>query len=87
MLAAGGLRGSGHGLADAQNHTLPYLGCGLRIEGEIPLVSVLSLRVYADMLGVLSHITLRTSDAQAVDLWSTPAMSGALGLALAGRVW
>jgi hypothetical protein len=87
QLAAGGLRGSGHGLADAQSHTLAYLGTGLRLGGEIPLLSVLALRVYADVLGTLSHITLRTSDAQGTELWSTPAVSAALGLALAGRIW
>jgi hypothetical protein len=63
------------------------VGYGLRVGGEIPLTSVLALRIYADFLGTLSHITLRTSDAQGAELWSTPAVSGAMGLALAGRIW
>lgn len=86
VFGVGGLRGTGHGLGDAQSHTLPYLTGGLRLGGEIPLVSVLALRVYGDLLGALSRVTLRTSDAQASEIWSNPAVSGALGLALVGKI-
>jgi hypothetical protein len=84
LFAAGGLRGTGHGLDGAESHTLPYLACGLRLGIEIPIVPRLAVRVYGDFLVALSHITLQTSGEHAAELWSTPAVSGDLGLALVG---
>jgi hypothetical protein len=84
IFAAGALRAAGHQLADAESHTVAYLAGGLRLGGELPLFSVLALRVHADLLVPFTRVTLRTTASQE-EIWSTPAVSGALGLALLGR--
>jgi hypothetical protein len=86
LFGAGGLRGSGHGLADAQSHTAPYLTSGLRAGIDLPLASVLALRVYGDLLGRLSQVTLNSSDAEGTELWRAPAVTGAVGFGITGRI-
>jgi len=83
MLAAGGLRSAGHHLTNAESHTEPYLAGGLRLGAEVPLFSIFSLRLHADLLAAFFRVTLRATATQE-EIWTTPPVSGALGLALAG---
>jgi hypothetical protein len=83
IFAAGGLRVAGHRLAEAESHTEPYVAGGLRLGAELPLFSIFSLRLHADLLAAFVRVTLRATSTQE-EIWSTPPVSGALGLAVAG---
>lgn len=83
-LFAGALRGAGHDIAQPDRATLPYAAAGARLGVEIPLYSVLSLRVHGDVLATLTRITLRETGGP-TEYWSTPPLSGALGAAAVGR--
>jgi len=84
LLAAGALRAAGHDLAEAQRSSLPYVGAGARLAVELPLVSVLSLRLHADLLVALTRITLKETGTDRV-LWTLPPASGLFGLAAVVR--
>jgi hypothetical protein len=86
LLGVGALRGAGHSLTNAETVTLPYAALGARIGVELPLVSVVSVRVSADLLGTLSRISLRESGT-GVAFWTSPPVSGAFGLAVVGEIW
>jgi hypothetical protein len=84
LLTAGALRGAGHDLAEARRISLPYVGAGARLAVELPLVSILSLRLHTDVLAALTRISLKETGTDRV-LWSMPAVSGAFGLAAVAR--
>ena len=83
-VTAGALRAAGHELLAAENVTMPYLAAGLRLGAEIPLVSILSLRLYGDLLATCTRISLKETDSGRV-FWTTPPVSGALGVGFAGN--
>jgi hypothetical protein len=83
-VTAGALRAAGHDLLSAENVTMPYLATGLRLGAEIPLVSILALRVYGDLLATCTRISLKETDTGKV-FWTTPPVSGVLGLGFVGN--
>jgi hypothetical protein len=80
----GALRAAGHEIKNAESLTLFYAAGGLRLGLEVPVVSVLAVQLHADLLATFSRITLRDSETHA-EIWSTPPLSGAFGLAAVGR--
>jgi hypothetical protein len=83
VVYVGALRGAGHDIARPERTTLAYATGGARLGVELPLYSILSLRVYGDLLATLTRITLRESGGPA-EFWSTPPLSGAVGAAAVG---
>ena len=59
-----------------------YVALGARAALDQPLSSAFSLRVHADALAPATRTTVRAGD---IVLWTTPALSAALGIALAAR--
>lgn len=80
LLELGALRAAGHDLPAAASATLFYGAGGARVGLELPLAAVLALRLHGDLLATFSHITLRETGTQRA-IWSTPPLSGALGVA------
>jgi hypothetical protein len=80
VFGAGVLRGSGHNLAGARSETSAVGVAGARLIFEWPLGARFGLRAYAEVLGRLRSVSLRVDDAS---VWTTPPVSGGLGLALA----
>ena len=83
LFYVGALRGAGHGIAQPEQTTLPYAAAGARLGVEIPLFSVLSMRLSGDLLATLTRITLQETDGPTA-YWSTPPISGAFGAAAVG---
>jgi hypothetical protein len=82
LLAAGQLRASAQGLAMAQQVTAPFLALGARVGVEIPLGGILSAGAHADVLAPLTETVLRVSGQP---VWTSPAISGALGVTIGAR--
>ena len=81
---AGVLRGASTGITRPARDASFYAAAGGRAAIEIPLWRALALRVHADLLAPLTRISLDVNHGTAT-LWSTPAISGALGLGAAGQ--
>jgi hypothetical protein len=82
LLSAGVIRASARDLQMPQQVNAPYLAVGARVGVEIPLGSILSAGVHGDVLAPTTETVLRVSG-QAV--WTTPSISGALGLTMGAR--
>lgn len=83
-IAAGAMRAAGHDIPDAESVTLAYVAGGVRLGTELPLHRVFALRLHGDLLAAFTRATLRETTTRA-EIWSTPAISGAFGLAAVGR--
>jgi hypothetical protein len=83
-VAAGAMRAAGHDIPDAESVTLAYVAGGVRLGTELPLHRVFALRLHGDLLAAFTRATLRETTTRA-EIWSTPAISGAFGLAAVGR--
>ena len=59
-----------------------FLAVGARVALELPLGSTVSAGVHVDVLAPITELVLRVSG-QAV--WTSPPISGALGLTLGAR--
>jgi len=82
-VAVGGIfRVSGKGLDDAQRATVPYAAVGARASFELPVTSGLSLRASLDLTAPLTRATALVSGRE---VWSTPPVSGQLGLSVLAR--
>jgi hypothetical protein len=79
LVAAGLLHGAGEGIPEARAATGPWLGLGGRAGARIPLAPALALEVRADVAVPVLRTRLLVGQAA---VWTTPAVSGALGLAL-----
>jgi hypothetical protein len=82
LLSAGQLRASARDLAMAQQVTAPFLAVGARVGLEIPLGSVLTAGAHADVLAPITETVLRVNGQP---VWTSPAISGALGLTVGAR--
>ncbi len=83
-VGAGAMRAAGHGIPDAESVTLAYAAGGVRLGTELPLHRLFALRLHGDLLAVFTRATLRETSTRA-EIWSTPAVSGAFGMAAVGR--
>jgi hypothetical protein len=83
LVMAGALRAAGHDIPNAESSTLAYVAGGVRLGVEVPLFSILALRVHSDLVVPFTRITLRETDTR-TEIWSTPSLSGAFGLAVVG---
>lgn len=81
LVSLGALQGKGIHVDRPRDETTFYSAAGVRIGAEIHLVSFLSLRISLDVLGTLTRTTLTINDAAS---WTTPPVSGNLGLSLVG---
>src|SRR5262249_14914545 len=79
LITGGALRGGGQGLADQQQVTAPFFALGLRGMVEVPLAGVVHGAIHTDLLAPLVQTTLRVSGQE---VWTSPAVSGAVGLAV-----
>ena len=86
LITAGTLRASGHNFATDARQTFPFVAGGVRAEFEYPVFSILSLRLFTDLLFPFTYITLQGTGQGDEDLefWTTPPVSGAFGLAVVG---
>jgi hypothetical protein len=82
-VTAGALRAAGHGIENSRKVTVFHLTIGVRLALAVPLSSRLSLVVQADVAAPLTEIELRVDGKE---LWTTPALSSALGLGLEARI-
>ena len=82
LLSAGQIRASSRGLAMPQQVTAPFLAVGARVGLEIPLGSVLSWGAHLDVLAPISETVLRIGGQP---VWTSPAISGALGVTIGAR--
>jgi len=82
LVSAGEIRASARGLDRPQQVTAPFLAVGARVGLEVPLGSILSVGVHADLLVPVSETVLRVSGQP---VWTSPAISGALGATIGAR--
>ena len=82
LLSAGVIRASARDSQMPQQVSAPYLAVGARVGLEVPLGSNLSAGMHGDVLAPTTETVLRVSG-QAV--WTSPAISGALGLTMGAR--
>jgi hypothetical protein len=73
----GALNGTGEGVSSPQRATTVYVALGARVGAEIPLSRRWALRTWADLLGTVTPTTL-TLDSR--EVWTTPLVSGTLGV-------
>jgi hypothetical protein len=87
LAAVGAERGSGTGYAQPHAATAPFAALGGRLAVELPFASLLAARVYADLLGALTHLELYvgTTADPSRRVYRTPSVSSALGLALLAK--
>lgn len=76
----GALRAEGESVTTPLRETKLYAAIGGRLGVEIPLGSIFAIGVHGDLFAPLTQITLRLNDR---DVWTTPAVAGGLGAALA----
>ena len=60
----------------------PFVAVGARVGLEVPLGSVLSAGIHADVLAPLMELVLQVSGQP---VWTSPPISGALGLTVGAR--
>lgn len=77
LITAGALRGGGEGLVNEQPVTAPFFALGLRGIAEIHLGGALFGSLHADLLAPLVQTTLRVSGQE---VWTSPAVSGVIGI-------
>ena len=82
LLSAGQIRASSRGLAMPQQVTAPSQAVGARVGLDIPLGSVLSAGAHAHVLAPVTETVLRISGQP---VWTSPAISGALGVTMGAR--
>ncbi|HXU02583.1 MAG TPA: hypothetical protein VN903_16575 [Polyangia bacterium] len=82
LLAVGSIRASSHGLDMPQQVSAPFLAVGARVGVELPLGGILSAGVHADLLAPLTELVLRVNGQP---VWTSPPISGALGLTMGAR--
>lgn len=82
IVGVGVLRASGEELLDAGQSTTPVILAGPRVAAEFPLGERFALVPHADVLFSVWRTTLHVSGEE---VWRTPAVSGAFGLALQVR--
>jgi hypothetical protein len=83
LLSGGAIRASARGLANPQQVSAPFLAVGARVGLEIPLGSVLSIGMHADVLAPITELVLHVDGDK--EVWTSPAISGALGLTVGAR--
>jgi hypothetical protein len=81
LLTAGVLRGAGEGVDHPRQTSNFFSAVGVRAGMEIALAPRLAIGAHGDLLAALTHITFQLDRANA---WSTPPVSGVLGLDLTG---
>jgi hypothetical protein len=79
LVAAGLVHGAGREIPEARAATGPWVGLGGRLGVRVPVGSALALEARADV--VVPVVRTRLLVGQAA-VWTTPAVSGALGLAV-----
>jgi hypothetical protein len=79
LITGGALRGGGQGLANEQQVTAPFFALGLRGAGEIPFGGAFFGAIHVDVLAPLVQTTLRVSGQE---VWTSPAVSAAVGIAV-----
>jgi len=82
LVAAGAIRASARGLDMPQQVSAPFVAVGARVGVELPLGSILSAGVHADLLAPVTELVLRVSGQP---VWTSPAISGSLGLTIGVR--
>jgi hypothetical protein len=82
LLAAGVIRASGLDLVDARQVSAPFVAAGGRVGVEVPLGSVLTGGIHLDVLAPITQLVLRVSGEP---VWTSPPITGALGLTLGAR--
>lgn len=85
LISAGALLASGDAGTRSHAVTVPYAAAVVRLGVDFPLGSFLSLRAHADLLTPLTRVIL-LDDLTEEMLWNAPAISGAFGLGLAGKI-
>jgi hypothetical protein len=82
LLAGGAIRASARDLVNPQQVSAPFLAVGARVGLELPLGNILSAGVHVDVLAPITELVLRVSEEV---VWTSPPISGALGLTLGAR--
>jgi hypothetical protein len=78
----GALQGAGEKVVEPRQESTFYAGAGARVGTEIHLVKFLYLRIH---LGVLATLTRTTLHIDGKAAWTTPPVSGDLGISLAAN--
>ncbi len=82
LLSAGAIRAASHDLAMPQQVSAPFVALGARVGLELPLGGILSAGVHADVLARITDVVLRVSGQP---VWTSPAISAALGVTVGAR--
>jgi hypothetical protein len=82
LLSAGAIRASARDLDMPQQVSAPFLAVGARVGLQLPLGSIMSVGVHADLLAPLNELILRVSDKP---VWTSPPIAGAFGLTIGAR--
>jgi hypothetical protein len=82
LVSAGALQGASANVAMPRHDSTPYAGAGARLGAELRVHRFLFLRLHVDVLTTLTRTTLQINGQ---DAWTTPPVSGALGLSLAAN--
>jgi hypothetical protein len=79
LLSGGAIRASARDLVNPQQVNAMFLAVGARVALELPLGSSVSAGVHVDVLAPITELVLRVSGRA---VWTSPPISGALGLTL-----
>jgi len=82
LLSAGAIRASARDLDMPQQVSAPFLAVGARVGLQLPLGSIMSVGVHADLLAPLNQLILRVSGKP---VWTSPPIAGAFGLTIGAR--
>jgi hypothetical protein len=82
LATAGEVSGEGQGVTEAREDASFFAALGARAALEVPVLSPIALRAHTDVQATLTEVHLELSGRR---VWSTPPMSAALGLGIAGR--
>jgi hypothetical protein len=78
LATAGALQGTGSGVDVPEKDTTFYAAVGGRVGAEVRVTEWLALAAFGDLRGTLTRTTLQIDGH---DVWTTPPVSGALGVA------
>jgi hypothetical protein len=81
VLSAGASRGVGQALRDARAAWLPHLGLGPRLGVELFATRRIAVRIFSELTVPIIGARF-ADDADTIELWSTPSVTGMFGLAI-----
>lgn len=82
LLSGGVMRASARDIVNPQQVSAPFLAVGARVGLDLPIGTIVSAGIHLDVLAPVTELILRISGEE---VWTSPGISGALGMRVGAR--